>query len=110
MKLARGSGKATLPGRLQVYRFADHDLLTLHDEPMPVSGRPLLQPLWRGKELVTELPSPSQTRDYVTQQRAALPPHLRKLELASAGHDGGPWPILLSKRLVHVIEELVSAM
>jgi len=110
MKLARGSGKATLPGRLQVYRFADHDLLTLHDEPRPVSGRPLLQPLWRGKKLVAELPSPSQTRDYVSQQRAVLPPQLRGLELASAGKDGGPWPILLSKRLVHVIEELVSAM
>src|SRR6185369_6962234 len=41
MKLARGTGKATLPGRVQVYRFADHDLVALADEPAPTGGRPL---------------------------------------------------------------------
>ncbi len=110
MKLARGSGKATLPGRLQVYRFSDHDLLTLHDEPPPPEGRPLLQPLWRGKRLLNSLPSPSATRDYVQQQRAALPSHLRKLEIAQSGSAESPWPIKVSKRLCLVIDELVSAM
>lgn len=110
MKLARGSGKATLPGRLQVYRFADHDLLTLADEPAPSSGVPLLQPLWRGKQPVSALPSLSETRDYVAKQRAALPAHLQRLETPSASQAEGPWPILLSKRLAHVIDELVSKM
>ena len=49
MKLARGSGKATLPGELQVYRFADHDLVALADEAAPSGGRALLQPVWRGR-------------------------------------------------------------
>jgi len=110
MKLARGSGKATLPGRLQVYRLSDHDLLTLHDEPAPAGGTPLLQPLWRGKQLVSALPSASVTRDFVKQQRDSLPAHLRKLELATAGSAETPWPIKVSNRLVHVIHELVSAM
>lgn len=110
MKLARGSGKATLPGRLQVYRFPDHDLLTLHDEPARPGGTPLLQPLWRGKKLVSPLPSLTETRDHVSAQRTALPAHLRKLEVATSGSAEAPWPIKLSNRLVHVIDELLSAM
>ncbi|MBL8632320.1 MAG: hypothetical protein JNM40_03790 [Myxococcales bacterium] len=110
MKLARGSGKATLPGRLQVYRFSDHDLLTLADEPAPMLGTPLLQPLWRGKQPVSALPSLSETREYVARQRAALPSHLQRLETPSPDHPSGPWPIKLSKRLAHVIDELVSKM
>src|SRR4029077_7632512 len=35
MKLAKGSGKATLPGELQAYRFDDHDLIALADEAAP---------------------------------------------------------------------------
>jgi hypothetical protein len=110
MKLARGSGKATLPGRLQVYRFSDHDLLSLADEPAPAHGTPLLQPLWRGKQPVSALPSLSETRDYVTRQRAALPVHLQRLETPVPGQGDGPWPIRVSNKLAHVIDELVSEM
>jgi nicotinate phosphoribosyltransferase len=110
MKLARGSGKATLPGRLQVYRFSDHDLLSLADEPAPAHGTPLLQPLWRGKQPVSALPSLSETRDYVARQRAALPVHLQRLETPVPGQGDGPWPIRVSNKLAHVIDELVSEM
>ena len=39
MKLARGTGKATLPGRLQVHRFGDHDLVALAGEAVPSGGQ-----------------------------------------------------------------------
>src|SRR5205807_1233906 len=45
-KMKRSEGKATLPGRKQVYRSADHDVLALADERM--DGRPLLGQVMAG--------------------------------------------------------------
>ncbi len=104
MKVAHGTGKATLPGRLQVYRYADHDLITLHDEPAPTTSgvaRPLLQPVWSGAAQVAAPPTTQQSRAYVREQLAALPPALLGLEAAP------PWPLVASDRLVRQIETLV---
>src|SRR6185369_17692559 len=46
MKISRGSGKATLPGLLQVHRYRDHDLVAVEGEAVPSGGRALLEPLW----------------------------------------------------------------
>lgn len=84
MKMSRGSGKATLPGMLQVYRFEDHDLICLADEPNP-GGEPLLQPLWRGKGSAIGLLGPRNleaARERVARQIAALPQALRDLEVS----------------------------
>jgi nicotinate phosphoribosyltransferase len=55
MKVAHGTGKATLPGELQVWRFVDHDLVALATEPSPGGGaRPILIPVWRGDAKVHE--------------------------------------------------------
>lgn len=104
MKLARGSGKATLPGRLQAYRFADHDRITLADEPPPAGGTPLLAPVWRGRKQVEPLPSLESTRQYVQTQLAALPADLRSLSEALA-----PRKLVASDRLCDLIQELVGA-
>jgi nicotinate phosphoribosyltransferase len=80
MKLCRGSAKATLPGELQAYRFADHDLVALATEPPPSSGRPLLAPAWRGGAPARELPSLDETRFYVKEQLAALPAEARAFD------------------------------
>ena len=40
MKLSRGSGKATLPGLLAVYRLKDRDHLCFSDETPPPGGVP----------------------------------------------------------------------
>src|SRR5262249_8363441 len=45
MKLA--TGKVTLPGRKQVWRAADHDVVSLHDEDVQ-DARPLLRPVMAG--------------------------------------------------------------
>jgi nicotinate phosphoribosyltransferase len=104
MKLARGSGKATLPGLLQCYRMAGHDLLCCADESAPRGGVPLLQPLWRGRKAVGQLPSLASSREHVQRQLASLPPGLRGLEPAAT-----PWPICLSDRLLNIVNELVRA-
>jgi len=54
MKLSRRSGKATLPGRLQVWRRDDGDLVGLADETH--EGEPLLDTVWT--EADGRLPEP----------------------------------------------------
>jgi nicotinate phosphoribosyltransferase len=102
MKIAKGSGKATLPGQLQVHRFDDHDLVALADEPI-AGGRPLLQPVWRGRGPSRELPSLNESRNYVRDQIESLPARLRACEVAKE-----PWKLVASDGLVARIEELVK--
>src|SRR5438270_3671451 len=101
MKLARGTGKATLPGELQVHRFADHDLVALADEVVPSNGRKLLQPVWRGREAVPE-PTAAEARAYTREQIDALPPSLRQLEPAP------PWPLVATDGLAAKVEQLMK--
>jgi nicotinate phosphoribosyltransferase len=102
MKISRGSGKATLPGVLQVYRYADHDLIALADEAAPSGGEPLIKPLWRGKRAMA-LPSLEEARAFVKKQLAALPPQLRTLAPAEQ-----PWPLVASDGLCERIATLVK--
>jgi nicotinate phosphoribosyltransferase len=106
MKLSRGSGKATLPGELQVYRFADHDLVALADEAVASNGRKLLQPVWRGRAPVAT-PTLAESRAYAAAQVAALPPALRALDVPPPG--APPlWPLVASDGLVAKVEELMK--
>ncbi|MBL9008312.1 MAG: hypothetical protein JNJ46_28890 [Myxococcales bacterium] len=112
MKVARGSGKATLPGRLQAYRFDDHDHVCGADEPPPPGGRPLLVPLWRGRELVAPLPSLDASRTSVQAQLQALPAAFTDIVRDGQGSDGSPpptWPIVLSDALLAQVRELIHA-
>ena len=100
MKLAKGSGKATLPGEIQAYRFGDHDLIALADEAPPSGGMPLLSPVWRGHAPVAPLPSLEETRAHVRHQIEALAPPMRALDGAP------PRTLVASDGLVRRIEEL----
>ncbi len=80
----RSEGKATWPGRKQVYRYRDgqgrlaYDLLTLEADPHP--GEPLIKPVMRaGKRLASPEPL-SHMRDRVAEGLASLPERLRGLE------------------------------
>jgi nicotinate phosphoribosyltransferase len=103
MKMAHGSGKATIPGELQVYRFSDHDLVALREEAAPPGGRPLLEPVWRGRAPAGELPSLKQSRRYVRQQVEALPSSLRGLKETQL-----PWKLVASDQLCARIDEAVK--
>lgn len=80
----RSEGKATWPGRKQVYRYRDgqgrlaYDLLTLEADPHP--GEPLIKPVMRvGKRVASPEPL-SHMRDRVAEGLASLPERLRGLE------------------------------
>jgi nicotinate phosphoribosyltransferase len=92
MKLA--SGKVTLPGRKQVWRLADHDVVSLHNEDTP-GGRPLLaQVMAGGRRTVTE--DLAEVRARATASLAWLPGRLRSLDPAGAEP---PWPVATSPGL-----------
>ncbi|HEU0198944.1 MAG TPA: nicotinate phosphoribosyltransferase [Burkholderiaceae bacterium] len=79
----RSEGKATWPGRKQVFRRFDAgghtagDVLTLETDDC--SGTPLLAPVMRAGRLVAPLPSLAQIRARVQAGVAALPEVLRGL-------------------------------
>ncbi len=98
MKLARGSAKATLPGRVQVFRDAQcRDLVALADEVHP--GQPLLAPVW-DKNGARTLPTLQQTRAYAIAAVTALPAPMKVPRFAEVG---------LSKKLQALIGTLVAA-
>lgn len=79
----RSAGKATWPGRKQVYREYDaagrivRDTIGLVDEPLP--GTPLLQPVMRdGRRLPR--PSLDEARDHARRELETLPHRCRRLE------------------------------
>jgi nicotinate phosphoribosyltransferase len=81
----RSTGKATWPGRKQVYRqlgpdgrMAD-DVLTLEDDPQP--GEPLLQLVMRAGQRLYPSPRLSVVRQHAAAELARLPDHLRQLEV-----------------------------
>ncbi len=80
----RSEGKATWPGRKQVFRRVDAngtmcgDIVALADEQM--DGEPLLQPAMRAGRRVPGLPSLAQARERAADSLICLPERLRRLE------------------------------
>ncbi len=100
----RSEGKATLPGRKQLYRRFDgagrmvEDVIALEGEE--VEGRPLLVPVMREGRLLEPLPSLERIRERLAAGLASLPPELRGLERA---HN---YPVRLSPALAALISRL----
>lgn len=108
MKVAHGTGKATLPGELQVWRFHDHDLLTLKSEANPGGGaRPLLQPFWRGNEAVAKTGAKADlaaARNRAREEMSGLEPEMRAVAKGEAKRK-----LVASDALVREIDRLVAA-
>jgi nicotinate phosphoribosyltransferase len=84
----RSEGKATWPGRKQVFRRIDGagqmtgDTLTLEgDRP---SGMPLLTTMMHAGRRIASSPSLSESREYARTQLDELPPVMRRLDAAAA--------------------------
>ncbi|MCU0837750.1 MAG: nicotinate phosphoribosyltransferase [Rhodospirillales bacterium] len=94
----RSQGKATWPGRKQVFRCYDAlgriagDVVTLADDAQP--GEPLLMPVMRGGRLLAALPALEQARAHAAAQLARLPDALRRLDPGDSAH-----PVVISPAL-----------
>lgn len=102
MKLA--SGKVTLPGRKQVWRLDDHDVLSLDDEDVP-GGRPLLTQVMAGGRR-TAVESLDTIRARATATIAGLPEQLRDL----TPPDGPVWPLEISPGLGGLAERVQAGL
>lgn len=96
MKLS--DGKATLPGRKQVYRFSEagpeRDLIALRDEPAPPGGRSLLVQRMRDGRRVGPAEPLAVARERCVATLAGLPDRVRGLSAAAQ-----PYAVSLSPAL-----------
>ena len=101
------AGKATWPGRKQVWRSYDADGTMTGDvlggaaESPP--GEPLLQPVLRGGERVAAAPDMATLRAHTAAQLAALPPAQRALAPA-----GEAYPVRVSEPLQATADDLAA--
>jgi len=89
-------GKATWPGRKQVYRMFENtiiigDIITLENNRQ--EGEPLIQPVMESGKILAPSPSLSAIREHAVKELATLPEHLRSLEQAP------PYPVKISDAL-----------
>jgi nicotinate phosphoribosyltransferase len=94
----RSEGKATWPGRKQVYRHGDgrdgrlaYDVVTTLDDRQ--NGRPLLQEVMKEGRRVGQTPSLSEIRARAQRELASLPDPLRSLDEAQ------PFDVRISQTL-----------
>ena len=101
----RSEGKATWPGRKQVFRNYDGlhiaaDVIAVHDDPQP--GQPLLKPVMRNGRCIA-VPEPLvRLQERALTQLATLPEPLRSLDKA------GEYPVGIAGsllRLARVVDE-----
>ena len=84
----RSEGKATWPGRKQVYRYhtsdghLHHDIVTTHNDQLP--GEPLLQPVMKNGCRLVSSPALAEVRRHAAGQLGQLPESLRSLETVPA--------------------------
>lgn len=100
----RSAGKATWPGRKQVWRSwgADGrmagDVVSLETDEHP--GEPLLQPVMRGGRRIAPSPPLSEVRAHAARELDRLPEPLRRLEPATA------YPVHIAPALKRLAEEV----
>ncbi len=99
----RSAGKATWPGRKQVWRRHDAegriegDTLSLESDAQP--GEPLIRPVMRAGRRVPPRPSLAECRAHAERERARLPPPLRALK------PGATCPVAVADALVRLAAE-----
>jgi nicotinate phosphoribosyltransferase len=90
-------GKATWPGRKQVWRDYDHngrmcrDTLSVEDDQK--SGEPLIVPAMRGGKRIAPSPTLAQIRERAARDLARLPEPLRQL------NEGASYPVMVAEEL-----------
>jgi nicotinate phosphoribosyltransferase len=78
-KLKLSSEKATAPGRKQVWRSGDGDLLTLRGEPGPDGAEAMLAPVMRNGRRLAPSPPLGQSRERFRADLVGVPTKARRL-------------------------------
>ncbi len=100
----RSAGKATLPGRKQVWRRVAPDgemagdIISIESDRQ--SGEPLLQPAMRGGRRIVPSPTLAESRARAAADLARLPKSLRALEAGEA------YPVEVAGALTRLAEEV----
>jgi nicotinate phosphoribosyltransferase len=81
--LKLSTGKATAPGRKQVWRGPDDEVLTLRDEPGPAGADPLLEPVMRDGVRMSSAPTIREMHVRFQADLAALPASAKRLRDAT---------------------------
>jgi nicotinate phosphoribosyltransferase len=90
-------GKATWPGRKQVFRQRNGDVLTVVGGDQ--EGEPLIHPVMRAGKIVAPLPSLAQIRTHAAAELAKLPEHLARLQTEP------PYPVEVAPALRRLADE-----
>jgi nicotinate phosphoribosyltransferase len=102
MKLSEG--KATLPGKKQVFRFKDKkgnfkkDIIALANEKIPAS--PLLKKVMEHGKVIFDYPSLNEVRAFASENLSKLPEEYQKLTKAPQ------YPVELSQALKGLVRKL----
>jgi nicotinate phosphoribosyltransferase len=102
----KSEGKATWPGRKQVFRRFDAagrmagDLIALEDERNLHGGEPLLRPVLRAGKRVGAMPALADSRETAARNLDALPEPLCRLE------PGAAYPVAVSEGLKAMAAEM----
>lgn len=100
----RSTGKATWPGRKQVWRRygtdgqMTGDILSVEDEVHP--GKPLIQPVMQGGRRMNPRPALADMRAHASRELAILPEALRRL------NSGASYPVQVADSLVQLAAEV----
>jgi nicotinate phosphoribosyltransferase len=91
-KMKRSTGKATLPGPKQVYRFeragqVQYDLMAMAGEAAPPGGRALLEPLLREGRRLRQREPIAAAKERAAAALASLPDRLRALDAVEPAYE-----------------------
>lgn len=103
-KFTSSMGKATLPGKKQVWRRIENgkcieDIITLWDEEVE-DAKPLLIPIMIKGEIIYDFPDIKDIRKYCMEEISALPEKYKTLRGSE------PYPIKISEKLRKLRDEL----
>jgi nicotinate phosphoribosyltransferase len=100
-KLKLSEGKATLPGRKEIHRTSDHDVLSLYGEPC--DGRTLLEPVVLSGRRLSQPAPLSDLQARCASAIDSLPARLRSLEPAAP-----PYDVRLSTQLQTLVDDMTA--
>jgi nicotinate phosphoribosyltransferase len=93
----RSEGKATWPGRKQVFRQRTGDVLTVVGDAQ--DGEPLIRPVMRAGKIAAPLPSLAEIRTHAAAELERLPEPLARLGTEPA------WPVEIAPALRRLADE-----